>query len=245
MYRWSTATKALAALLGAAGCLAAVAYAAGAPSSGAGGGHAAGSRPPRPQILKHPRKPSLSTSIAFTYRSSVPGAVFQCHLDDAAWKACGPRVAYRGLAPGSHTFQVRIELSSGARSRAARYTWVRTEPKSFKIEPGGGSIEPLYPGATPQGLPLKLSNPNPAPISITALRVSLANEPPGCPAANFELIPSSASPRSPLRLPAGASVTVPTPSVTAPAIGLRELSVSQDSCRGAQLQLAFSGEAHG
>lgn len=245
MYGWSTATKALAALLGAAGCLAAVAYAAGAPSSGAGGSHAAGSRPPRPQILKHPRKPSLSTSVAFTYKSRVPAAVFQCRLDDAAWKSCGPRVVYRGLATGSHSFQVRVESQSGARSRAARYAWVRTEPKDFKIEPGGDALGPLYPGATPEGLPLKLSNPNPAPISIIGLRVALASEPPGCPAANFELIPSSASPRNPLRLPAGASVTVPTPSVTAPAIGLRELPISQDACQGAQLRLAFSGEAHG
>jgi hypothetical protein len=243
-----TATRVLAALIGAASCLAvaAFAYAAGAsPSSSGGDARPSASQLPRPRILKHPRRPSLSTSVAFTYRSGVPGAVFQCRLDEGAWKACGTRVVYRGLAAGLHTFQVRVESSSGARSRAARYAWIRTEPKSFKVEPTGSDIEPLYPGGTPQGLPLKLTNPNPAAISITALRVSLAGDPPGCPSPNFELIPSNASPRKPLRVAAGASVTVPTPTVTAPAIGLRELPVSQDACQGAQLKLAFSGAAHG
>lgn len=243
----STATRALAALIAAAGCLAAVAlaYAAAAPAGSPGGRHPAATPLPRPEILKHPRRSSLATMVAFAYRSGVSNAEFQCRLDTAAWKSCGARVVYRGIAAGSHTFQVRVESPRGARSRAARYAWVRSAPKSFRIEPQEGGLGPLYPGAAPQGLPLKLSNPNPAAISITALRVSLAEEPPGCPSANFELIPSGASPRNPLRLAAGASVTVPTPTVTAPAIGLRDLPVSQDPCQGAQLRLAFSGEAHG
>jgi hypothetical protein len=244
--RWSTATKALAALFGAASCLAAVAYAAGATSSpGAAGGHATGPRPPRPQILKHPAKPSLSTSVAFAFTSRTAVAGFQCQLDGGPWRDCGPRVVYRGLETGAHSFRVRAEGRSGARGRAARFDWVRAEPKSFGIEPVPPGLGPLYPGAPPSSLPLQLSNPNPAPILITALRASIAATPSGCDGTNFELIPSSASTKKPLRVPARGAVTVPTATTSAPAIALRDLPISQDACQGAQLRLAFSGEAHG
>jgi hypothetical protein len=244
--RRSTAIKVLAALIGAASCLAAVAYAAGVPvASHRAGSRPTGPKPLRPQILQHPGKPSLSASVAFSYRSRQPGAGFQCRLDSGAWKDCGPRVVYRGLAAGSHSFRVRVESARGALSRPARFSWIQTAPKDFEIQPQSDGLGRLYPGAPAQSLPLRLHNPNPAPILITALRVSLASAPPDCPSSNFDPIPSSASPANPLRIPAGASVTVPTPTVTAPAIALRDLPISQDACQNAQLPLSFSGEAHG
>lgn len=243
----STATKALAALIGVASFLAATAYAAGVPfaSHRTAAPSPSGPKPPRPQILKHPGTPSLSTAVSFTYRSRLAGAGFQCRLDGGAWKGCGQRIVYRGLAAGAHSFWVRVEAPGGALGRPARLNWTRTAPRSFDIEPQGDGLARLYPGAPAQSLPLRLHNPNPAPILITALRVSLAGSPPGCPSSNFDLIPSSASKAKPLRIAPGDSVAVPTPTVTAPAIALLDLPVSQDACQGAQLPLAFSGEAHG
>ena len=91
-----------------------------------------------------------------------------------------------------------------------------------------------------------LRNPNPVPILVTRVRVAVSADPPGCGgAANFELIPASPSRRAPLRLAAGASLGLPSPGATAPAIALRDLPVNQDACQGAQLPLRFSGEARG
>ncbi|MET0557344.1 MAG: hypothetical protein ABW065_01555 [Solirubrobacterales bacterium] len=233
-------------LIGTASCLAAVAYGAGATSTPAGDGHGAiGPRPPRPRILTHPAKPSLSTIVAFTFTTRSAVAGFQCQLDGGAWRSCGPRVVYRGLRAGSHSFRVRSEAGNGVRSRSARFDWVRAEPKGFAIEPVAPGLNALYPGAPASTLSLQLSNPNPAPILITALRASIAAAPPGCDGNNFELTPSNASRKKPLRVPARGSVTVPTTVTSAPAIALRDLPVSQDACKGAQLRLAFSGEAHG
>lgn len=245
MTRRSTAIRALAALSVVASCLAAVAYAAGVPAAPGAAAWSSGPKPPRPRILKHPKQPSLSTTVAFTYRSQLAGARFQCQLDGGVWKGCGRRAVYRGLAPGSHSFSVRVEAPNGALSRPSRFNWTRTAPKGFEIEPQGDGPARLFPGAPAQTLPLRLHNPNPAPILITSLRVSLASPPPDCPSSNFDLVPSNASTAKPLRLAAGASVTVPTPTVTAPAIALLELPVSQDGCQNAQLPLAFSGQAHG
>ncbi len=258
--RRATAGKALAALIGAAGCLAAVAYAVSPPPGGerahTGAARLAPApeselrqgkrRPPRPRITRHPRAGSLSSKVSFRYVSRLSDAGFQCKLDEAAWKRCGARVSYRGLDAGPHLFLVRVESPSGARSLPARFGWVRTQPKSFSIEPDLSALDKLYPGAPPVTVPLNLKNPNPAPILVTALRVAVSADPPGCPSAtNLELIPSSASPKAPLRIPAGATVRLPVASVSAPALALRNLSTDQDACQGAHFPLAFAGEARG
>ena len=259
--RRATAGKALAALIGATGCLAAVAYAASAPNRGddhafTGAARSAPApgpqsrqakqRPPRPRITRHPRAGSLSSKVSFRYVSRVPDASFQCKLDDAAWKRCGVRVSYRGLAAGPHFFLVRVEGRSGVRSLPARFGWVRTQPKGFAIEPDLSALDKLYPGAPPVAVPVILKNPNPAPIQVTALRVAVSADPPGCPSAsNLDLIPSNASPKAPLKVPAGATVRLPAAGIAPPALALRSLPTNQDACQGAQFPLTFSGEAHG
>jgi hypothetical protein len=184
--------------------------------------------------------------VSFRYASRVADPSFECKLDEAAWKRCGRRVSYRGLAAGSHAFSVRVGNGDGMRSLPARFGWVRTQPKSFAIEAELSALDKLYPGAPPVTVPLVLKNPNPAPISVTALKVSVTADPAGCPSAsNLELIPSSISPKAPLKIPAGGTVHLPAAAASAPALGFRELPVNQDACQGAQFPLAFSGEAQG
>ena len=131
-------------------------------------------------------------------------------------------------------------------SRPALFAWVQVEPKSFSITADLSGLSRLYPGAAPVALPLVLSNPNSAPISVTALRVAVSGEPAGCGSReNLELIPASVSRSKPLKIPAGGSVGLPAQGISAPAIALRDLPVNQDACQGAQFPLAFSGEAHG
>jgi hypothetical protein len=253
--RRATAAKVLVALISATGCLAAVAYAASAPSAphrnvvaarAAAGPAKAAPRPPRPRITAHPTKTTLSTRVIFRHSSRLAGGEFECKLDGGEWRRCGPQVSYRGLAVGPHLFLVRVGNEAGARSRPTRFSWVQAQPRSFSIAAELAALSQLYPGAPPVAVPLVLTNPNSAPIAVTALRVGVAADPAACPSAeNLELIPSSASKAAPLTIPAGGSVRLPAAGVSSPAIALRDLPVNQDGCQGAQFPLTFSGEAHG
>jgi hypothetical protein len=119
------------------------------------------------------------------------------------------------------------------------------EAEPFAIEQTA-ALPDLYPGAAPQPIPLRLENPNPIPIAVTALRVSFAAEPAGCPSEeNFVLTPAAVSVAAPLTIAAEASVALPAAGVEAPTIAMRELPVSQDACQGAELQLDLDGDAVG
>jgi hypothetical protein len=252
--RRATTAKLLVALMSATGCLAAVAYATTTPA-GTGRDSAQprvadaakdSPRPPRPRILRHPAKSTLSTRVSFRYSHRQAGVAFQCKLDDGGWKRCGPRAGYRGLAVGAHQFLVRAEAGAGRLSRPTRFTWVQAQPKSLTIAAELSALSRLYPGAARQPVPLVLSNPNPAPILVTAVRVAVAADPAVCPSAeNLELLQSSVSAKKPLPIPAGGSVRLPAPGFSAPAIALRNLPVNQDACQGVQFPLAFSAEARG
>jgi hypothetical protein len=253
------------ALIGATGCLAAVAYAASAPkpagapradapeppaaaaaASRASGRHPRGSRPPRPRIVRHPAKTTVSTSAHFRISDPRLDVGFECKLDRARWKTCGARVTYRGLAVAGHRFSVRARGPGGAPSRAARFAWAQAEPADFSITPQPADFDGLYPGAPPASFPLLVENPNPAPIFVTSLRVSVSADAASCNSAeNLDLIPSNASAATPLTVPAGGSVSLPAQGISPPALALRDLPFDQDACQGAEFRLDFSGEAHG
>jgi hypothetical protein len=117
--------------------------------------------------------------------------------------------------------------------------------KPFTIE----QIAPLadlLPGEPAQPLALRLTNPNPEPISVVSLTVSFAADPPGCPAAeNFTLVPSDVSPATPLTIAAESSIDLPTQAISAPSIAMLELPVDQNACQGANLELKLEGQAEG
>jgi hypothetical protein len=118
------------------------------------------------------------------------------------------------------------------------------ESTPFSIQLAG-ELEDLHPGYPEQPLPVLVTNPNRSAIEVTSLTVAIAEPPPGCSAENFTLTPSGASTGAPLQVPAGASVRLPTATVSAPSIGMRDLSVNQDACQGVDVALVFDGEAHG
>jgi len=245
--RGGTTTRALVALVVVGACFGAVAYAASQPPHGDKAiQRSVGPQPPRPQIVKHPARLSASSKASFTFTAGSPTPRFRCRLDGDGWKVCRAPVSYTGLAAGPHSFSVRAVSRLGRLGPLARLSWTRFESKRFAIEPQFSGIGALYPGAAPTGLPVLLRNPNPVPILVTALRVGVSADQPGCPGnPNLELIPASASRTAPLRLAAGASLSLPSGTATAPAIALRDLPVNQDACQGATFPLTFSGEAHG
>lgn len=251
--RGALAARTLLVLAALGGCLAAVAYATGYPRAddrmavGREGynGRGAVARLPFVRITAHPQMTSTSPTARFAFVARGARRRFECKLDSGSWTRCAAPAIYRGLATGPHTFSVRV-WAGRWRGRTSAYRWTLLEPKQFSIEPDLTGLPGLFPGAGSVQLPVTLSNPNPVPILVTAIRVAVSADPPGCDStANFELVPSNASDDAPVLVPAGGSVDLPSATASAPAIGLRELPLNQDACQGAELPLSFTGEAHG
>jgi len=263
------AVRALVALAAAVACLGGVAYAAGI--SGQSRPHGKkdkqpsrkqGQGPPRPRFIEVPADGGVDPDSQLRFHVAPPepqGARpgpgpagpsperwrrFECRLDGGGWDGCASPYLLRGLEPGEHSFAVRALNRRGLSGQVARYRWALLEPKEFSVEPLSGSLDELMPGAPAQPLPVRIVNPNPAPIEVTSLTVTVAPEPSACSAdPNFEVLPSSLSPAAPLAVPAGGTATLP--AAAAPAVAMRELPVDQNACQGATVHLDFSGEARG
>jgi hypothetical protein len=179
------------------------------------------------------------------------------------------------LSIGRHRFEVRGVNASDQAGSAAGRAWkvsesaapappqaagvaapaqpesVPEEPTTpqgqpFSIEPQLSALHDLYPGAPAQPLPVSVSNPNPEPIFLTALSLTVATNQSGCDgASSFEVLPAGVSESAPLEVPSGATVDLASEGTMPPAIAMRNLPSSQDACKGAELQLLFNGQAHG
>jgi hypothetical protein len=227
--------------------------------------------PPRARLIEYPEPTSTAAEVQFRFnvppraqRSSraappgppgeqVPARRFQCLLDGDGWRACSSPYRLGRLTLGTHAFAVRALARGGRPGPAADYSWRQVEPpappaqadpKPFSIELAG-EIQHLLPGDPAQQLPILITNPNSVAIEVTGVTVAIAAEPEDCPAENFALTPSSLSPAAPLTVPAGGSAALPSAEASAPAIAMLNLAVNQDSCRGADVSLRFSGEARG
>jgi hypothetical protein len=265
------ATRAAVALVAAVACLGGVAYAAKISEQSRPHGKRAkqpprkqGQGPPRPRFIEVPPNGGVDPDSQFRFHVAPPeqqGAAprpgpggpspeqwrrFECRLDGGVWDECASPYLLRELEPGEHSFAVRALNRRGFVGLVARYRWALLEPQEFSVEPVAGSLDELMPGAPAQPLPVRIVNPNPAPIEVTSLTVAVAPEPSACPAdPNFEVTPSSLSPAAPLTVPAGGSASLPTATATAPAVAMRELPTDQNACQGATVHLDFSGEARG
>jgi hypothetical protein len=265
------ATRALVALVAAVACLGGVAYATTLSERGQPHGKKTkrpprkqGQGPPRPRFIEVPPNEGVSPDSQFRFHVAPPEQPvaapgpgpggpsperwrrFECRLDGSEWDGCASPYLLHGLEPGEHSFAVRALNRRGLVGLVARYRWALLEPKEFSVEPLTGSLEELMPGAPAQQLPVRISNPNPAPIEVTGLTVAVVPEPSACPGdLNFEVVPASLSPAAPLIVPAGGSATLPTATASAPAVAMRELPVDQNACQGATVHLDFSGEARG
>lgn len=267
------ATRATIALVVAVACLGSVAYAATRPGvaerKGDGARHPARARddgPPRPRFIEVPPSGGILTDVQFRFHvppppqpagrpSPGPGPEpapparwrrFQCRFDGGEWSACSSPARFAGLEAGDHAFAVRALNRRGQPGPAAYYRWAQLQPQSFTIESLAGTLEELMPGAPALRLPVRIGNPNPAPIEVTALTVTATPDASACSGdPNFVVTPSNVSPAAPLSIPAGGTVSLPTATVTAPTLAMRELPIDQNACQGATVHLDFSGEARG
>jgi hypothetical protein len=203
-------------------------------------------RPARPRFTEHPGKVVTSTTARFAFVGRGANLRFECRLDSARWTICAAPVGLTELGAGSHAFSVRALGRRGRRSRPTRFRWTLLAPKAFSIVPRLADLKALYPGDPPVALPLMVSNPNPVPIFVTSLRVSVTADPVGCASAtNLSLGQSGTSPTAPIEVPAGGSVSLPAPGMAPPTIQLRDLPVNQDACQNTHFPLEFSGSARG
>jgi hypothetical protein len=240
--------QALIGLIGIGACFAGVAYAATQhqPGNGSPDRKTRSGRLPKPAIVEHPDAQSPSTRARFGFTARRAGTLFECRLDRGQWRTCRSPALFAGLAAGRHKFSVRAVDRKGRHGAKARFRWTTLAAKDFSISPDLSGLSDLFPGAPPVALPLTVQNPNPAPILVTGLRVSVSADPAGCASAdNLALGQSNASSSSPLKVPAGGSVRLPARGVLSPTIQLRDLPVNQDACKNARFPLEFTGSARG
>lgn len=104
---------------------------------------------PQVQFESKPSNPTKSTSAAFLFVSTPPGATFECKLDGGSFAPCShlddePYEIPGPLADGSHTFQVSGTNTQGTGSPAV-YTWIvdtqapTTTIKSTPANPSTGT----------------------------------------------------------------------------------------------------------
>ncbi|HET6448391.1 MAG TPA: hypothetical protein VFG31_04710 [Conexibacter sp.] len=203
--------------------------------------------PPRPQLVQTPANPSAATSATFAFLDRETSATFECALDGAAYAACTSPKDYTGLAANRHSFSVRAVDLAGNRSATADYSWRATPATTgqpFAISGGYGGL--LYPGKTAD-LSLRIANPNGEAILVESIVVTIqpGSTKPGCGGpANLQITPSNVSAANPLTVPANGSVTLPSGSVSAPRVTMRNLATNQDACKGATFSFAYSGSSH-
>jgi hypothetical protein len=204
--------------------------------------------PPQPTITQNPSDPSSSSTATFAFTDRESGVGFQCKLDGGGWTAsCTSPVGYTGLGVGKHEFDVRAIDAAGNRSETAEFEWkVKQLQGAQGFTVAGDAPGALFPGVS-QPLALTVTNPNSVPISVTSLTVTIqaGSTKPGCDGStNLQVTQSSASASNALVVPAGGHVTLPSGTVSAPQVLMKDLPTNQDACRGAAFSFSYGGSAH-
>jgi hypothetical protein len=207
-----------------------------------------------------PADPSPVSTSQFSWTSQPASDVdrFECATENGSFSAWVPS---RGGAPercvsplkyvvattydGRHQFDLRAYDHVGNFTQIT-YSWkvAAGSIQSFSIS--GSAVDLLYPGAPAQAIALKLTNPNSRAIFVTDVQVTVASSNGAdCSAAtNVAVTQSDVSATNPVRIPAGASVTLPAQGVAAPKIRMLNLSTNQDACKNATFSLSYDGSAH-
>ena len=79
---------------------------------------------PNTTITANPSNPTNAAAASFSFTSTEAGSSFQCQLDGGGFSGCTSPRTYSGLAPGSHTFEVRATDPAGNTDASpAAFTW--------------------------------------------------------------------------------------------------------------------------
>jgi hypothetical protein len=206
--------------------------------------------PPTPAIIAHPQATTTVKSASFGFSDSEHGVTLLCRRDGGRFERCTSPTTYGSLGLGSHSFQVQARDGAGNTSASASYSW--TIVKEVKEAAGkpftvtGNASGPLAPGLT-RSLAITLTNPNSVTITVTALSASIAagSSKAGCDGpSNLQLTQSNISEANAVAIAANGHVTLPSGTVSAPQVLMKDLPVNQDACKGASFTFTYSGSAH-
>lgn len=134
--------------------------------------------PPDTTIDSGPPNPSSSSDASFTFSGTdnvTPSGdlTFECQLDSGGFSSCASPQNYSGLAPGSHTFDVRaIDGAGNVDPTPASYTWEITATTSLLYN--GAQIVNVGSSFQPAAL---LSSPAAACVSGKTIGFSLDSNP--------------------------------------------------------------------
>jgi large repetitive protein len=204
------------------------------------------STPPPPSLTSFPPEQTTATTATFGFTDEEAGVTFLCKLDAASFASCKSPKAYSGLSQGAHTFSVEAKDKKRTNlSTVTSYTWtVSVEGQPFAIS---GSVSgSLLPGVS-RPLPLAVSNPNGVPIIVTSLAATAqaGSTKAGCDGpTNLQITQSNVSGTNTLTVPAHGQVTLPSGTVSAPQVLMKNLPTNQDACQGASFAFNYSGSAH-
>lgn len=98
---------------------------------------------PESTVSSGPTGSTSASTATFKFGSSEAGSSFECRLDGAAWSACTSPQPYSGLAPVTHTFEVRAtDLAGNTDASPATRTWTvdTTVPFVTLIGPADGAV---------------------------------------------------------------------------------------------------------
>ena len=201
------------------------------------------SPPPAPTISSGPEQQTSAKSATFTFSDSQAGVTFLCAKDSHTFATCSSPKTYGTVGEGAHTFYVEARDSAGNTSTASSYSW--SVIKGFAIT--GNLAGDLSPGVS-QPLHLTITNPNSKAILVTSVHVSVqpGSTKAGCDGpANTQVTQSNVSESNALNVPAkGGKVTLPSGTVSAPEVLMKNLATNQDACKGASFTFTYSGNGH-
>jgi hypothetical protein len=201
------------------------------------------SAPPAPTISSGPEAETSSKSATFVFSDSQGGVTFLCAKDNHTFATCSSPKTYGSVSVAAHTFYVEARDAAGNTSAATSYSW--TVIKGFVIE--GNLTGDLSPGVS-RPLQLTITNPNSKAILITSVQVSVnaGSTKAGCDGpTNTQVTQSNVSEANPLKVAAkGGKVTLPSGTVTAPQVLMKNLPTNQDACKGASFTFTYNGNGH-
>ena len=206
-----------------------------------------------------PADPSSVSTSHFSWTSPASDVDrYECATENGAFstqvpsqggpaKPCVSPLTYAvaGTSNGRHQFGLRAYDHVGNFTQIA-YSWKVATGSIQDFSISGDAVDLLYPGAPARPIALKLTNPNPVAIVVTDAHVTVASSSSvACrPGTNVAVTQSDVSATNPVRIAAGASVTLPTQLVAAPTIRMLNLSTNQDACKNATFSLSYNGSAH-
>ncbi|WP_207005897.1 hypothetical protein [Nocardioides aromaticivorans] len=149
------------------------------------------------------------------------------------------------VVPGTYLVTVKGQALLASATASAYLVVVPQTYADFPIT--GTPDRVLAPGSEPAAIDLRLTNPFGAPMTVTALGVDLTStDKPGCTTANYA-VAGYAGP-FPLTIPANSTRSLSSlgvPRAQWPSVRMLNLPTNQDACKGAVVQLAYTGAGNG